>query len=240
VCKIKGVRFKDNVQRKAMSTLVPVRQSSATLLALMLCFSFVGAAQQAPIAPPVVPDQRQTPRPGDKNPGMPAEPKSAGPAAVDSHSYKVGAGDVLNIKVWDEEKFSGPVTVQQNGMITLPLVGEIDTSKMTPIEIQAAVSKALTKYVTKPLVTVTVQEVGSKKYYLDGQASHPGEYPLTVPTTVFEAISKAGGLQDFANQKKIFVLRGSQQLPFNYKEVLHGKHLEQNIQLQPGDHVVIP
>ena len=78
----------------------------------------------------------------------------------------------------------------------------------------------LTKYVVKPLVTVTVLEVGSKKYYLDGLVNHPGEYPLAVPTTILEAISKSGGLQDFANKKKIYVLRGDKRIPFNYKEVM--------------------
>jgi polysaccharide export outer membrane protein len=227
----------DIVQRKPMSTLVSARNSSAVGVALMLAFSFLAGAQQAPIAPPAVPEHRQTP-PANKNPG--AEPKSEGAASVDAHSYKVGPGDVLNIKVWDEDKFSGPVTVQQNGGITLPLVGDINTSGMTPVEIQDAVAKSLTKYVTKPLVTVTVQEVGSKKYYLDGLANHPGEYTLSVPTTILEAISKAGGLQDFANAKKIYVLRGTEKLPFNFKDVLRGKHMEQNIQLQSGDHVVVP
>ena len=220
-----------------MSTLVPIWKP-ATVITLLGCLSGVAIAQQVPITPPTMPEQKQTPSGGDKNSA--AEPKSAGGASVDSHSYKVGPGDVLSIKVWDEEKFSGPVTVQQNGTITMPLVGDIDTSGMTPIEIQAAISKALTKYVNKPLVTVTVLEVGSKKYYLDGQAAHPGEYLLSVPTTILEAISKAGGLQDFANAKKIYVLRGTEKLFFNYKDVLHGKHMEQNIQLQPGDHIVIP
>ncbi len=100
--------------------------------------------------------------------------------------------------------------------------------------------KALTKFVVKPLVTVTVQEVGSKRYYLDGYAARPGEYPLVVPTTILEAISKAGGVQDFANRKKIYVLRGDKRIPFNLNDVMKGKHMEQNILLQSGDHIVVP
>jgi polysaccharide biosynthesis/export protein len=99
---------------------------------------------------------------------------------------------------------------------------------------------ALAKYVVNPLVTVTVQDVLSKRYYMDGEINRPGEYSLVSPTTVLEAISKAGGLAGFANPKKVYILRGDQRISFNYKDVIHGKHLEQNIQLKPGDHVVTP
>jgi polysaccharide biosynthesis/export protein len=130
--------------------------------------------------------------------------------------------------------------VHQDGKITLPLVGDVEAGTLTPNEVQDKVAQALTKYVVKPLVTVTVQEVGSKRYYLDGEVNHPGEFALAVPTTILEAISRAGGLQEFANTKKIYVLRGDKRLPFNYKDVLHGKHMEQNIRVEPGDHIVVP
>jgi polysaccharide export outer membrane protein len=161
-------------------------------------------------------------------------------APVDSNSYKVGPGDVLNIRVWGEGEFSGPVAVQQNGNITLPLVGDLQAGGMTPIQIQDELAKSLTKYVVKPLVTVTVQEVGSKRYYMDGMVARPGEYALVVPTTVLEALSKAGGVGEFANAKHIYILRGTKRIPFNYKDVLRGKRMDENILLQPGDHVVVP
>ncbi len=165
----------------------------------------------------------------------------AGPGApVNSNSYKVGAADILSIRVWDEPQFSGPVIVQQNGKITLPLMGDLDAGGHTPVEIEDEITKALTKYIVKPLVTVTVQEVGSRRYYMDGEIARPGEYALVVPTTILEAISKAGGPAAFANSKKIYVLRGDKRIPFNYKDVLKGKHLDTNILLQPGDHVVVP
>ncbi len=71
-----------------------------------------------------------------------------------------------------------------------------------------------------------MQEVGSKRYYMDGQIARPGEYPLVVPTTILEAISKAGGLAPFANGKKVYVLRGTRQIHFNYKDVLEGQEDE--------------
>jgi polysaccharide export outer membrane protein len=220
-------------------------------VAMFLASAINGAAQdssqQSP--PPAQPDQTQTTPPAQNpapqtTPGQPPaqqpqQPQGPG-APVDSNTYKVGPADILNIRVWNEAEFSGPVTVHQDGMITLPLVGDLPAGGKTPNEIQQIVAKALTKYVVKPLVTITVQMVESKKYYMDGLIAHPGEYLLVTPTTVFDAISKAGGLQEFGNGKKIYVLRGSQRIPFNYKEVLHGKNLAQNIQLQPGDHIVVP
>ena len=161
-------------------------------------------------------------------------------APVDSSSYKVGPSDVLNIRVWHEQEFSGPVAVHTDGKVTLPLIGDLVVGGMTPVQIEQVIARGLTKYVVKPLVTVTVQEVLSKKYYLDGEVAHVGEYPLVAPTTVLEAISKAGGLRDFANEKKIYILRGEKQIPFNYKDVTHGKHMEQNVQLEAGDHVIVP
>jgi len=208
----------------------------------MLCLSWRSNAQQAPIAPPPpTPQESQPPTPQDKDKGKaPSDHKEGAGAAVDSNTYKIGPSDVLSIRVWNEEKFSGPVAVHQDGKITLPLLGDIQAGDLTPVQVQENVTKALTKYVVKPLVTVVVMEVGSKKYYLDGQVNHPGEFPLAVPTTILEAISKAGGLQEFANSKKIYVLRGDKRIPFNYKDVLRGKHMEQNIRLEPGDHIVVP
>jgi polysaccharide export outer membrane protein len=199
--------------------------------------------QQNEPAPPAQNTQPVQPAPGTA-PGAEKQPANAAPAGagapVDSNSYKVGPSDVLLIRVWDEPEFSGPVAVQQNGNFTLPLVGDLPAAGKTPIQVQEIIAKALTKYVVKPLVTVTVQEVGSKKYYMDGLVAHPGEYPLVTPISILEAISKAGGLQDFANSKHIYILRGDKRIYFNYKDVLKGKHMEQNIQIEPGDHIVVP
>lgn len=225
-----------------MSSSFRLQKLAITALLLMLCLSWRSNAQQAPIAPPPpTPQESQPPTPQDKDKGKaPSDHKEGAGAAVDSNTYKIGPSDVLSIRVWNEEKFSGPVAVHQDGKITLPLLGDIQAGDLTPVQVQENVTKALTKYVVKPLVTVVVMEVGSKKYYLDGQVNHPGEFPLAVPTTILEAISKAGGLQEFANSKKIYVLRGDKRIPFNYKDVLRGKHMEQNIRLEPGDHIVVP
>ena len=205
------------------------------------CFSLALLAQEPPAqssTPPSAPAQATPPQSTPTNPSKTSAAPGAG-APVDSSKYKIGPGDVLLIRVWDEQQFSGPVAVHEDGKITLLLVGDLDVGGKTPIEVQEIVAKSLKQYVNRPLVTVTVQEVGSKRYFLDGLANRPGEYPLVTPTTVLEAISRAGGLNEFANTKKIYVLRGDKQIRFNYHDVIRGKNMDQNILLKPGDHIVV-
>lgn len=231
-CRIKVVPFYNHNFLKLMRHFFLVPGSLVVLLFTALSF-----AQQIPVGAPVPQYSDKPASKDDKDRRPEAAPVGA---AVDSNTYKVGPADVLMIKVWNEEKFTGQVVVQQNGKITMPLVGDIPAGDTTPKDVEVAVAKALTKYVVKPLVTVTVVTVESKKYYLDGLVNHPGEYALAVPTTILEAISKSGGLQDFANKKKIYVLRGDKKIPFNLKDVMNGKNMEQNIHLEPGDHIVVP
>lgn len=193
-------------------------------------------------APP--PSQEQAPpRPSDRQtPPSPADEKakaekSAG-APVDLKTYKIGAGDILHVQVWRENDFTGPVAVSTDGDIKLPLVGTLHVVDKTPAAVETELTAALSKLIVKPIVTVTVQQVVSKKYYLDGEFNRTGEYQLTVPTTVLEAISIAGGFREFANKKKVKILRGSKRINFNYKDVIQGKNMDQNILLEPGDHVI--
>jgi polysaccharide biosynthesis/export protein len=211
------------------------------ILALAICVgAFLSQSTRAQTSPAPVQDNKQrstqpaevAPRPGGGE-GVPS-------AAVDSTSYKVESPDILGVRVWHEQDFSGVYSVHPDGKITLPLIGDVQAGGRTPVEIEKTLKEALAKYVVNPLVTVTVQDVLSKRYYMDGEINRPGEYSLVSPTTVLEAISKAGGLAGFANPKKVYILRGDQRISFNYKDVIHGKHLEQNIQLKPGDHVVTP
>lgn len=205
---------------------------------LLIALAPLGIAQQRPVTPPAAPQQQPQGQGANPKPNLPLQTPAGAP--VDSSHYKIGPTDVLMIRVWNEQEFSGPVSVHDDGNITLPLVGDLPAGGKTPDQVEKIIAKALSKYVRNPLVTVTVQEVLSKKYYMDGEIARPGEYPLVAPTTVLEAISKAGGLQEFANGKKIYILRGDKRIPFNYKQVLKGKHMDQNIELKSGDHVVVP
>lgn len=210
------------------------------ILALACCVSALSVSGvEGQTSPPPQESRPQSPAPAQVTPQGAAG--AGGPsAAVDSGTYKVESPDVLNVRVWHEADFSGVYSVHPDGKITIPLIGDVQAGGKTPNEIEKTLKDALANYVKNPLVTVTVQDVLSKRYYMDGEINRAGEYALVSPTTVLEAISKAGGLAAFANPKKIYVLRGDQRIKFNYKEVIHGKNLAQNIQLQPGDHIVTP
>jgi polysaccharide export outer membrane protein len=214
----------------------PLSAPAKLLLALALasaCASY-GFSQTSPAPNPPAPAAAAAPKTVD----VPAQ--IMGGAPVDNRKYKVGPEDVLNVNVWEEPKFTGLYTVHSDGKITMPLVGDIDAGGLAPVEIEPLVVHALSKLIVKPLVTVTVQAVYSRKYYMDGEINKPGEYPLQTRTTILDAISKAGGLAGFANAKKIYILRGDKRIPFNYKDVIHGKNPDQNIALEAGDHIVVP
>ncbi|HEY1262193.1 MAG TPA: polysaccharide biosynthesis/export family protein [Terriglobales bacterium] len=172
-------------------------------------------------------------------------PAAPGTAGADDESYVIGADDVLGISVWKEPDVSKVVPVRSDGKISLPLVGEIQAAGRTPKQLKVELTDKLKNYISEPEVTVIVQETRSKKYNVLGQVVRPGSYMLTNAATVLDAIAQAGGFRDFAKKKSMYVLRknadGSDiRLPFNYKDVIAGKHTEQNVKLQPGDTVVVP
>jgi len=162
-----------------------------------------------------------------------------------SDDYLIGAGDTLQVTVWKEPDLSVPTqVVRPDGRITLPLVKEIAVAGMTERQAEAAIGTAMGKFVTDPIVTVVVTLPTSKKVYMVGAVRKEGTLPYTYGMTVMQAISEAGGLNDYAKKTKIYVLRTENgreyRLEFNYKEVLKGERMEQNIMLLPGDTVIIP
>lgn len=168
----------------------------------------------------------------------PEAKKSAG-APVDPATYVIGAEDVLLVRVWKDPDASASVTVRPDGKITLALGGDVQASGFTPEQLSKKIAEVLSNYINRPQVTVIVQGVYSKKYYISGEVNRPGGFPLVVPTTIVEALTQAGGFREFANQKKIIIMRGAKRLTFNYKDYIKGKGLDQNIQLQNGDHIVV-
>ena len=169
-----------------------------------------------------------------------APPKPDSSVAVDPKTYVIGAQDVLSIKVWREADFTGLYTVRPDGKITLPLIGDVQASGLTPERLGDQLKQGLSNYINSPDVSVSLQTVGSKKFYITGEVNRPGEYVLAIPTKVFDALSNSGGFRDFANKKKIIIIRGTERLKFNYQDILKGKNLEQNIFLENGDTVVVP
>jgi polysaccharide export outer membrane protein len=180
------------------------------------------------------------------NPAMVSDSDTGkGAAAPVSEEFVIGPGDILAINVWKEAEVSRVVPVRSDGRISLPLIGEVQSSGRTPKQLEAEITKRLKDFVADPAVTVVVQEIRSQKFNVLGMVSHPGSFPLAKPVTVVDAIATAGGFRDFAKQKDIYVLRrdtaGKQsRFAFNYKEVIKGLHPEENIELQSGDTVVVP
>jgi polysaccharide biosynthesis/export protein len=135
--------------------------------------------------------------------------------------------------------------VRPDGKISLPLMNDVQAGGLTPGQLRDAVSAIARQYVEDPSVTVVVKEIKSRKVFITGMVEKPGPYPLNGPTTVVQLISLAGGLKEFTDGKKILIMRADQTgrqtaQVFNYQRVLAGKNLEQNIELQPGDTVVVP
>jgi polysaccharide biosynthesis/export protein len=162
-----------------------------------------------------------------------------------SGSYVIGNDDQLTINVWKEPDVSRSLPVRSDGRISLPLVGEVQATGRTPLQLEKEIASKLKSYITDPEVTVMVQQINSSKYNILGQVSKPGSYPLTQSMTVLDAIAAAGGFRDFAKQKDIYILRqnssgGKSRIPFNYKDVVKGKNSAQNINLEPRDTVVVP
>jgi polysaccharide biosynthesis/export protein len=181
-------------------------------------------------------------------PGKAADKITAAPGpkpAISDSSFVIGDDDVLAINVWKESEISRTVTVRPDGKISLPLVGELLASTKTPKQLEDEISAKLSAFVTEPAVSVIVQEIRSQRFNILGRVERPGSYPLTEEATVIDAIALAGGFRDFAKQKSIYILRRKQdgvqlRIAFNYKDVIQGKHLYQNIQLQSHDTVVVP
>ena len=173
------------------------------------------------------------------------QPTSADTESVDSKTYVIGENDLLDVNVWKEKEVSRTISVRPDGKITLPLVGEIQASGMTPLQLQDNIGQRLKAFLANPEVTVMVSDPRSHHFNIVGEVLKPGTYTLSQSTTVLDAISSAGGFRDFAKETKIYVLRrlpsGSQaRLLFNYKDVIRGKSPDSNIVLKSGDTIVVP
>lgn len=159
--------------------------------------------------------------------------------------YRIGAGDVLQISVWNEPGASvAAVVVRPDGKVTVPLVKETEVLGMTPAELEKVLADKLEHFIHGADVTVVVKEIHSKKVYLVGAVNKVGPVALLSQMTLLQALAEAGGLTDYAKRRKIYVLRnenGKQvKLPFNYDAVVKGEHMDQNVTLRPDDTIVVP
>lgn len=210
------------------------------LLTFTLVFTSMTLRAQEAAPPPAAP---QPANQASQDAQSPDEAKPSGPsvaAPVDPNSYEIGLSDVILIKVWREKELSGFYMVRPDGRISMPLAGDIEANGATPEQLKQRVLDALSKTMVRPELLLEVHQVNSKKFLITGEVNRAGSYPIVTPVTALEAISQAGGLKDFANGKKIFILRKGERIKFNYKDVVKGKNMEQNIELKPGDHIIVP
>jgi polysaccharide biosynthesis/export protein len=220
------------------------------LLATSAPAAYAQSSSSSPAAQPVLPASsddsaaagkdmaKATPLPSTDTPASRV-------ASVRLDTYIIGVGDVLGVNVWKEGELSKNVQVRPDGMITLPLIGEIKAVGLTPVQLKDEITTDLDKVMSDPQVVVIVDAVNSLSFNIMGQVYKPGYFPLIKPLTVLDALALSGGFKDFAHTKKIYILRatpdGKQvKLHFNYKQVIRGQNMAQNIMLEPRDTIVVP
>jgi polysaccharide export outer membrane protein len=166
-------------------------------------------------------------------------------AKSQSSEYRISAGDVLEIATWKEPELTRKeVLVRVDGKISFPLLGDVQAAGITPLELTETLQKGLKNYVTAPVVTVTVTNPGSQRIYILGEVQKTGEYPLTKSLTVLQAFALAGGFTQWASKDEIILLRkeGNQERIYkiNYKDIVKGKNVENNVNLLANDTIVVP
>jgi polysaccharide export outer membrane protein len=231
-----------------------MRTATLSALAAVLWISgygISGNAQDPPKPKPAEPPAADSAGKIPVEPQAEADPsKMAAPAAtattkpqsvggVDPKRYILGAEDLITINVWHSVEFTGSHMIRPDGKITMPLIGEVEAAGLTPEAFGAAIQEKLKKVLREPDVSVSVTQVNSRRYFIEGEVNKPGEYKLVVPTRVLEALVNAGGFKDFAKQSDITIMRGNARLKFNYKAAIKGKNLDQNVFLEPNDIIIV-
>lgn len=201
-----------------------IRVPLGVLAALLLTASLAGA--QAPATPPV--------KAG-------AAPESLAAVPVD---YRIGPEDVLSVVFWREKDMSAEVVVRPDGKISLPLLNDVDAAGYTPEQLRVRLMQAAAKYIEEPTASVVVKTVNSRRVFIQGSIGRPAAYPLINSMNVLQLIALAGGLAEYANSKEIVIIRTENgkttSFNFNFRDVVKGKNVNQNIELRPGDTVVVP
>ncbi len=183
-----------------------------------------------------------TPDPPTSGANVRQDSKAPAPEAKIDESYIVGVADSLVINVWKEPDFSGLVVVRPDGVITVPVVGDVKVAGLTTGQVQEILTEKLKGVVTEPQVTIIVKDIRSRKVYLMGKVGRAGAIPLTGHETVLQLLAESGGPDKFAKVKKIYILRteGDHQkrIDFHYKKVVSGN--APDVELEPGDVIVVP
>jgi polysaccharide export outer membrane protein len=173
-----------------------------------------------------------------------ASPGTAALAAEPESAYPIGVGDVLQVFVWKEPELSRDVTVHPDGKVSVPLLGEVKAAGRSPGDVSRELQERLARFIAEPVVTVSLAQANSARFFVIGQVAAAGAFPLTGRVTVLQGLALAGGFREFAKTDRILVLRqgpgAPTAIPINYKRFEAGEELSKNIPLQPGDTIVVP
>ncbi len=205
--------------------------TSVSLACALAVTAVTGAQQQSAAAP----------RDGSAKPPAGVHIPAGVPTPAD---YLIGPDDVLAVVFWREKDMSTDVAVRPDGKISVPLLNDVQASGLTPEQLRVQLTEAAARFLEEPTVTVVVKAINSRKVFITGQVAKPGPYPLAGAMTVLQLISMAGGVLEYADTKNITIIRTESGRPvpyrFNYKDVTRRKSLGQNIELRPGDTVIVP
>ena len=190
------------------------------------------------------PQTASAPKPQQGKPVVPP------PVLTVDPDYRIGVGDVLEVRVWREETASGDVVVRPDGKVTPKMLGDIFVLGLTTDEFRKLIEEGLKPSFTDgvPTVQIAVKDIQSRKVCISGAVNKVGCYLLLGPMNVNQLIATAGGLMEFANSKKILLVRGSLKdkngqpvtLFINYQDFMNGKNVQRNNpDLMPGDQVVV-
>jgi polysaccharide biosynthesis/export protein len=214
--------------------------ATATLLV-----GLVGVATaQQPARPPAAAPAAPAPAPAPAKAAAPAPAKPGAPSASALEQYLIGPEDILAVTVWKNDAMSRVVAVRPDGMISLPLLDDVQASGLTAMQLRDVLTKKLSEYMPSPEVSVIVNDVRSFKVSVMGEVARPARYELKSWTTVLDVLAQAGGFNQFANRSRIVILRPNgkvmTRIPFNYNKVVSSGGEEENFYLQPGDIVLVP
>ena len=178
---------------------------------------------------------------GEKNISVPEKEESV---ETQQDTYKIGSGDILEIVTWKEPDFIRDVSVRTDGRFTFPLLDDIQAAGYTPMEVKKEIETGLKEFIEDPIVTVIVKNPGSRKFYILGEVANTGEYQLAKELTILQAFALAGGFTEWASKKEIILLRredGKERIiRVNYKNIIKGKDLSQNVPIKVDDTIIVP
>jgi len=159
-------------------------------------------------------------------------------------SYVIGVGDLLTVSVWNSPELTAQVPVRPDGMITVPLVGDVLVAGSEPGPVRELLNEKFSAFVSAPTISVVVNEINSRKIYIVGEVASSGAYDIVQPLRMMQALALAGGLSEYAKKDQVVLLRQDKDLEkriiLSIKAIASGKKPADNIRLQPGDTIIVP